>query len=224
LGAGACQEIPLAELAARFDKITLNDVDEQPLRQAVEALALEADVRAKIHIEVADLSGVTQTALASIDRLLATAADPRVLSQLHFDLAHQAAAKLESRFPGAAVDLRRSSAWTAALYRTARQMEERFVDALANVVTDRGLVYLSESVQMCYIELADDGGWQTEGTYRMLRTTDLADYVRGRFAIRARGRWEWIVSPPAAAGETGRMYDMQALVLRRVAEQVESFG
>ena len=246
LGAGACEEIPLAELAARFDEVTLNDVDEQPLRSAVDALDLPEAARGKLRIEMADLSGLTQPALAAIDQLLAVssgaasaieamsaavrAAEPAefpitgrrdlvvascVLSQLHFGLTHQAGARFAARFPDAEERLRASRVWKAALYDTARGMEDRFVGELTKLVTDDGVVYLSESVQMCYVQLGPDGQWQTEGTYRMLRTKDLADYVRGQFAIEQRGRWEWIVDRPAVVGDVGRMYDVQALVLRR---------
>ena len=61
-------------------------------------------------------------------------------------------------------------------------MEARFIDDLVALVAPSGLVYLSESVQMCYVELTADGRWQTEGTYRMLR-----DRLRsGRLSSNAR--------------------------------------
>lgn len=245
LGAGACEEIPLEKLAERFAEVVLNDVEPQPLQQAVDALDLAVEDRRKLRIEVADLSGVTQPALERIKQALADAGDAAgamdamaaaletveptafpiagpfdlvvascLLSQLHFGLTHQAAAKFESRFPGTAEQVRQSAAWTSALYEAARHMEERFMAELARLTSGGGVVYLSESVQMCYVQLTPGGQWQTEGTYRMLRTKDLADYVRQRFTILERQRWEWIVAPPTSAGEVGRMYDVQALVLR----------
>ena len=137
-----------------------------------------------------------------------------LLSQLHFQLTHAAAARFAARFPGQADALGGSDTWKKSLYAAARRMEDRFIADLAALVVPRGAIYLSESAQMCYVRLAADGGWQTDGTYRMLRTTDLADYIRGRFAIVERGRWEWVVSPPQAPGDTGRLYDVQALVLQ----------
>lgn len=245
LGAGACEEIPLAELGEHFAEVVLNDVERQPLEQHVDALDLPAGVRRKIQIEVADLTGVTQPALERIEQALTNAGGPTdaigamvsalegvepspfpiagpfdlvvascLLSQLHFGLAQQAAARFETRFPGSGERLRQSEAWTSGLYDAARRMEERFVGELSTLTSGGGLVYLSESVQMCYVQLAPCGQWQTEGTYRMLRTKDLADYVRERFMILERQRWEWIVSPPTSVGQTGRMYDVQALVLR----------
>ncbi len=244
LGAGACDEIPLAELARRFAHVMLNDVDEQSLARGVDAASLDAASRGKIDVRIADLSGITQTVLDRIERVLKTCADPQtaieamsqilecqqtgvfpiegkfdlvvascVLSQLHFALTHGAGDRFESRFPGQQERLRQSSRWTAALYHLARRMEDKFVDDLAALVAEGGIIYLSESVQMCYIELASSGQWQTAGTYRMLRSTELSDYLAGLFTIVERARWEWVVTPPAAVGQTGRLYDVQALLL-----------
>ncbi len=243
LGAGGCDEIPLVELVRRFGEVVLNDIDEQPLRQSVEALDLDPADRAKIEFQVADLSGLTCTLLeriegavsassdapsavaaaaASLDPLPAAAlpvAGPFdlvvvscVLSQLHFRLAHEASAAVDARFAGGGELLHESDGWKQALYRTARQIEERFVAGLESLVRPHGRIYLSESVQMCFVQQTADGNWQTPGIYRMLRTTDLADYVP-QFTIVDRQRWEWIVDTPRKPGDTGRMYDVQALVL-----------
>jgi hypothetical protein len=137
-----------------------------------------------------------------------------LLSQLHFALTHAAAARFAARFPEQAESLARSDAWKKSLYAAARRMEDRFIADLAALAMPRGAIYLSESAQMCYVRLAPDGAWQTDGTYRMLRSTNLEDYIRGRFAVIERGRWEWVVSPPKKQGDTGRLYDVQALVLQ----------
>jgi hypothetical protein len=244
LGAGACEEIPLAELVGRFAEVVVNDVDEQPLRRTVDTLVSGGTERARIDVQIADLSGLTHQALEHIERAIAGAADAPsaihamacglddvqpsafpiagrfdlvvascVLSQLHFALVHEAAALCEARFPGSADLLQGSDVWKNAVFRTARRMEEKFILDLANLLDQRGQVYLSESAQMCYLQLTRDGRWQTAGTYRMLRTADLSDYVQANFTIVHRGRWEWIVMPPAQVGDTGRMYDVQALVL-----------
>lgn len=245
LGAGACEEIPLAELAERFSQVTLNDFVAEPIEQALGALALPPASWAKLNVQVADLTGITEPTLDRIEAALAVAGDVAsaidamgqvldeaeagpwpiagrfdlvvascVIGQLHVALTHEAAARFEARFPGRAESLRQSDAWEVALDRIARRMEDTFVADLALLVASGGLVYLSESAQMCYIELTADRRWKTEGTWRMLRTKDLADYVRDRFAIVERDRWEWVVAAPAGVGETGRLFDVQALLLR----------
>jgi hypothetical protein len=245
LGAGACEEIPLVELIARFAEVTLNDIDAQKLEQAPSAIALDAAARARVKLQPGDLAGVTDALIVRIEQSLAASTrwpdaieamaraidEPVsgtfpiagrfelvvascVLSQLHFRLTQEASARFDARFPEHGDELRQSDAWKTAVYRLARRMEDRMIDDLRMLVADAGLVYLSETVQMCFITLAPDGRWQSEGTFRMLRTKDLEDYVRGRYQVLARERWEWVVSPPTEPGQTGRLYDVQALVLR----------
>lgn len=245
LGAGACEEIPLAQLVARFGQVTLNDVEPGPLQRAVTAANLAPPDREKIEMHVADLTGTTGPLLEKIASALETSADVGsaidrmaemvagqevgglllagkydlvvascVLSQLHFGLTHRAGDLLANRFPGAIEQLRVAARWTTALYQLARRVEARFIDDLIMLASDGGLIYLSESVQMCYLQWTPSGQWQTQGTYRMLRSTDLSDYVDRRCAITDRGRWEWVERPPTEAGQTGRLFDVQALVLR----------
>jgi hypothetical protein len=245
LGAGGCAEIPLAALAARFDEIIVNDVDEKLLAQGLEAAGLAAASRAKIRAHLADLTGVTETLLAKIAATLARADNATaalelmarlvdeqpvggasfegkydlvvascVLSQLHFGLLHRAADLFEERFPGELETLRSSIHWTKALFDMARRMESRLIDDLADLLAEGGLIYLSESAQMCYVKLTDDDRWETEGTYRMLRSQDITDYLDRRFAAIAHGRWQWVGSPPEKVGQVGRLFDVQAVVLR----------
>lgn len=245
LGAGNCAEIPLAHLAARFDEIVVNDMDEKLLEQGLAAAELDTASREKIRLHVADLTGVTETLLAKIASSLEHAETPEaaideiarlvdeepvpgaqiegkyelvvascVLSQLHFALLHGAGNLFESRFPEHLETLRSSVRWTGALYQMARRMEARLIDDLAQLLAEGGLIYLSESAQMCYIKLAADGMWETEGTYRMLRTQDITDYLDRRFATIAQGRWHWVVSPPEKPEDVGRLFDVQAVVLR----------
>jgi hypothetical protein len=245
LGAGNCAEIPLAELAARFDEIVINDVDEKLLDEGLAAAHLDDAAAKKIRCHVADLTGATEPLLEKIAAAIADAAAPDaaieaisklvddeavpgarlsgthelvvascVLSQLHFALLHRAGDLFERRFAGELERLRASVRWTKALYDVARRMEHRFIDDLAGLVAPGGLVYLSESAQMCYIKLASDGMWETAGTYRMLHSQDIADYLDGRFTIAVRARWHWIVSPPTQPGDVGRLFDVQAVVLR----------
>ncbi len=246
LGAGPCSEIPLAQLATRFEQVLVNDIDASTLERALADVPLEASLRAKISLLPADLTGLTEPLLAAIDSLLNSAADASeaieqmsaqldaampattlplegrydmlvascVLSQLHFGLAHGAEERFARRFADAATALRDSPRWTAALASLARRMEHAFLDALLAHLADEGRIYLSESVQMCNVELTSSGQWQSTGTFRMLRTTDLADYLDSRFEVVERGRWPWVVWPPRQPGQVGRLFDVQAVVLR----------
>lgn len=245
LGAGPCREIPLAELAERFEHVTLNDIEPETISQAMASVQLPAGLAGRIELDTSDLTGVTQAVLGQIDDTLATAGDPAaaiaamttiveqqppglvplagpydmivascLLSQLHQPLVDQIGRRFAARFPESNKLPEISPQWKQALFNLARRMEARFVDELTRLLAPRGAIYLSESVQMCHVELRPDGQWQTEGSYRMLRTTNLADYFDHRFKAQARARWHWVVTPPARPGDRGRLFDVQALVLR----------
>jgi hypothetical protein len=244
LGAGGCEEIPLAELADRFALVTLNDIERDPLETALAGLPAEA--RAKIEVRVGDLTGVTDEVVAIVRRAIDERGDADaainamaaqvaqqpargmqlegsydlvvascLLSQLDFWLIHRAAEAFETRYPGQGEQLRGSSIWTAALEHLAERLQRRFVDDLAALTSPGARLYFAESTHVCFIELTAAGQWQTEGKYRMLAVTDLAEYFNQQFAVIERDRWEWIVRPPQQAGDTGRLFEVQALALER---------
>ncbi len=245
LGAGNCAEIPLAELIARFEQVTINDVEPGELNKGIVAAHLDDAARAKLDVQIADLTGATETLLKKTAEALDAAADPDaaiekisqlvvhqplegmpldgkfdlivascVLSQLHFGLLHRTADLFENKYPGKVDCLRQSVRWSSALYEMARRMEKQFIDDLAARVAPGGLIYLSDSTQMCYVKRTPEGKWETEGTYRLLRSQYITDYFDRRFVVVANGRWHWVVSPPQKPGDVGRLFDVQAVVLR----------
>ncbi len=242
LGGGACSEIPLNELAATFHRLTLNDIEREPLDGPV--ARLDPAVRDKVDLRIADLTGVVEAVLDKLSEVVGESADADdavarmagvvagqpasgmqiggrydlviascLLSQLDFWIIHRSEEVLARRFPNDRERLREAPAWLAALQDLNRRLQTRFVHDLVGLVADSGRIYLSESVQMCFIELAPDGRWQTEGTWRMLESKDLRTYVPEALEIVEEGRWEWIVWPPQKPGDRGRLFDVQALVL-----------
>ena len=160
LGAGGCEEIPLAELADRFAHVTLNDIERNPLETAL--AGLPAETRAKIDVRVGDLTGVTDEVIAGVRQAIAECDQPGaaiekmaervaeqpargmaledtydllvascLLSQLDFWLIHRAAEVFENRFPGEGEQLRGSARWTAAVAQLAERLQRRFIDDLA---------------------------------------------------------------------------------------------
>ena len=202
-----------------LDASDLSGVTGPTLAQVDGALSTASDPQQAAGAMAAALTGQPAVGLTLSGPFAAGAYDLVVasclLSQLYFHLMHGAAARFEARYPGQQELLRTSQAWTNALDHLARRMEDRFVDDLAQLVSTGGRVYLSESVQMCYVTRAADGNWTTPGTYRMLRTKDLADYIGDKLAVVERDRWEWVVNAPTKTGDVGRLFDVQALVLTR---------
>lgn len=245
VGAGHCAELPLNELAARFERITINDVDNAVLEEGLATAGLTDEERAKLTIHIADLTGVTESLISQIEDILSANRDPQaaieamshlldtalvagmplagkydlvvascVLSQLHFGLLHRARLAFDKQFPRQDKLLDGSVRWTSALFEMARRMENKFIDNLAEHVAPGGFIFLSDSTQMCYVTGTPAGKWETEGTYRMLRTRYITDYLDQRFVSVGRERWDWVVSPPHQPGDVGRVYDVQGVVLR----------
>ena len=76
LGAGRCQEIPLVELAERFERVILNDHDESLLVEGLKASGLVGDLESRIQPFVADLTGVTGDFLRRVSEYLPSSSDP----------------------------------------------------------------------------------------------------------------------------------------------------
>lgn len=146
-------------------------------------------------------------ALAPFDLVVASC----MLSQLHNAALATAVRLFDERFPGQAEQFRTSQATAAAFFELARQVEARFIDQLAGLVTPQGRIYLSETVQVCFIEPAGPAHWSTEGTLRMLRTINLADYLDQRFTVERSDRWPWLIEtqPPGRS----RLFDVQGLIV-----------
>jgi hypothetical protein len=243
LGAGPCLDIPLSELLLQFYRVVLNDFDAGLLNQALDSLPADAR-RERIELAVCDLTAPDEllakveailanasdpeTALEQLTTAISAfkarpAAIPGIydlvvasclLSQLHVMTVQNILASFRQRFGRDVEGLAAAPAWKAALYDLARRMEHKFIDQLAVWLKPEGRCYLSETVQLCYVDLAADGSWETEGSYRMTKSLDLTDYLDERFRVINQGRWQRLDSPPTANAQ-GRLYDVHALLVAR---------
>lgn len=243
LGAGACQELPVAELADTYDDLTLNDLDSELLHRGLADASLGPVQLSKVTTLVADLTGISDEFLQAVDRLLADgddfagaieriaaladAAAPRVFStgqtydlvvascvigQLHLRACNGTIDRFAARFPAQIQAFRESPRWVGAMYALARRMENVFVDSLHGLVNPTGRIFLSESVQGCFLHPASGGQWKTDGMYRMTHTTELRDYLDDRFHVEHEGRWVWVTPPGPENGQVGRLYKVQGVI------------
>ena len=74
LGAGKAYDLPLVELAQRFDRVVLVDIDAEALA-ATAAAVVRGPLRARIHLQPMDITGVTKHLASGIARALDGAAD-----------------------------------------------------------------------------------------------------------------------------------------------------
>jgi hypothetical protein len=91
LGAGRSEEIPLAELVSRFDRVILNDRDGSLLEAGIARSGLDRDQAATVERRVADLTGVSDQFLHDLDRGLRSFPDDSAEAAIDW-LAHQAEA------------------------------------------------------------------------------------------------------------------------------------
>ena len=243
-GAGRCEEIPLAALAQRFRRVVLHDNQPELLEQAVAEAGLSISDRLKVYLAPLDLVGITDELVKTCRQAVAGALDldraidgvavavssaepvtpePRrydlvvsscVLSQLTFSLIQEVRQAIVDRFPQSQNRVQADPALTGAIEGLTRRCEAAFVDLLASSVTDEGRIYFSDTVQLCFVRRTEQGDWSTPGTWRMTKTLRIDDYLDRRFTVDARSRWNWVVNPPQALGEEGRLYDVQATILR----------
>jgi SAM-dependent methyltransferase len=73
LGAGQAFDLPLVELAQRFEKLVLIDIDGQALEQTVQEVFPDPGVRSRLELRVLDLTGINR---ALVERLEALVAGP----------------------------------------------------------------------------------------------------------------------------------------------------
>jgi hypothetical protein len=75
LGAGQAFDLPLRELVETFERVRIVDIDGAALEATMRGLSLEPDLRRRVDLEVADLTGMNRRLLAGVDGIVAGAAD-----------------------------------------------------------------------------------------------------------------------------------------------------
>lgn len=242
LGPGDCRELPLGWLAQRCSSLTLVDRQPAGAEAVVAALRpqtscawevraddligvndaflAETDARLAAHPDadsaaqsLLELVGATQPdayvdASGPYDLVVASC----VFSQVANSLTQGLVARISERFPNDAARWNAAPAWTEALFALSERAELAFLRSVAGLTAPGGRVFLSETVQGCFIHPHPEGGWQTEGTYRMTRRPHVADYVPGRFSIVRQGAWPWVAMQPTPAS-AGRLFQVEGLVL-----------
>jgi hypothetical protein len=75
LGAGKAYDLPLVELAERFERVVLVDIDAASLASTSAAVVRDADLRRKVELRSMDLTGVTACLARGVENAIATATD-----------------------------------------------------------------------------------------------------------------------------------------------------
>lgn len=118
----------------------------------------------------------------------------------------------QSYFP--AEWLERYKPWKKVAWQFSRQVEKAFIAHLADLLQTTGVVYLSETVHVCWLSTSPAGdGFSTEGSWILTESSKLADYLPAHYEIIDERSWEWLDLVPEG-GYQGRLYGVQGISYR----------
>lgn len=133
-----------------------------------------------------------------------------VLTQLQATVRRKAEEMFVDRFPDAAALLRSNKTWKKKLWVFARKLETAFIAHLDSLVTSGGLIYLSDTVHVCWLQETGDGKLATPGAWIATKSAELSDYLAEHHAILLRDAWQWL-RWGNEGDYCGRLYGVQAI-------------
>jgi len=131
LGAGKCDEIPLKELVARFERVVLIDLEVNLIESAVAACEFSPEDRANIEIIEGDVTGLTNQVVASVSDAIAssTGAQEALLAMSEaIGLAETASLPIVGKFDLVVASCVLCQLHLAAMHRSQSVFTERFPD------------------------------------------------------------------------------------------------
>jgi len=137
-----------------------------------------------------------------------------VLSQLHVAVSNLALSNAAKKWPNHVQTMRKSQPWTQAMLQLATVVEPAFVRYVQDLLAPGGRIFLSATMHTCFIHEAPNGDWYTDGRYRMTTRDRLADYVDDRATSQVTDEWFWIALLPVAGETAGKLFSVEAAVLR----------
>jgi hypothetical protein len=126
-----------------------------------------------------------------------------------------------SRFPEHVAELSSYEPWRSALWTWAPALEDAFVRHLGALCAEEGLIYLSDTVHVCWLTEVDGGRLATEGAWIATRTPRLRDYVDPDCEVVREKQWEWLRREQEGP-YWGRLYGVQAITYRPRKEGLPS--
>ncbi len=103
--------------------------------------------------------------------------------------------------------------WIKAKYSFARRLEESFVAHLKILAAAEAIIYVSDTVRVCFVKHTSNGLYSTEGSWITLKTNRLSDYFNAGYKVIKETSWSWFL-PKIEESSDGRLYEVQALILK----------
>ncbi len=103
--------------------------------------------------------------------------------------------------------------WIKAKYRFARRLEDSFVAHLKILAEAEAIIYVSDTVRVCFVKHTSNGLYSTEGSWITLKTNRLSDYFNTGYKVIKETSWYWFL-PKIEENSDGRLYEVQAVILK----------
>jgi hypothetical protein len=136
-----------------------------------------------------------------------------VLTQLQASVRKSLEGAFLNKFPAQAPALSNHAQWRTSVWRFARRIEDAFILHLASLTSPHGIVYLSDTVHMCWLRQSGPELFTTEGSWIATRTERLTDYLHSWDEILAQDHWDWLRLDQSEP-YFGRVYGVQAIIYR----------
>lgn len=134
-----------------------------------------------------------------------------VLTQLQATVRKSVENVFLDRFPGQASALASCEPWITAIWNFARELEDAFILHLGSLCSPAAIIYLSDTVRVCWLKRFGPESFTTEGAWIATRTSRLADYLHPWNKILAQYQWDW-TKLEGEGPYAGRLYDVQAII------------
>jgi hypothetical protein len=119
------------------------------------------------------------------------------------------------KFPEHISDLSTNANWRNSIWNFARRIEDAFIRHLDSLCSADGVIYLSDTVQVCFLLHSSPNELTTRGAWLATRSDRLRDYLHPLNDVIAERKWEWI-RRGAEGPYWGRLYGIQAIEYRPV--------
>ena len=146
-----------------------------------------------------------------------------ILTQLEIAVRQAVVDCFLERYPAHAQAVSFYEPWRRQAWDFARSLESAFIDHLRLLLAPGGIVYLSETVHVCWLFRPDSQTFASEGSWVATRTSRLADYLSPQDELLLESHWNWLMHQPEGP-YWGRLYRVQAVAYRPTHRQMELAG
>ncbi|MGC1247355.1 MAG: hypothetical protein WA865_14160 [Spirulinaceae cyanobacterium] len=99
-------------------------------------------------------------------------------------------------FPQSLSALTSDPEWRKPLWQFVRKLEEQFLNHLASLVAHNGMVYLSDTVKVCWLRLDETNQMLTQGAWQTIAKPRLIDYLYSESKVLEQQQWKYLIKKP----------------------------